>query len=92
MATELLGKAETAVDKERARRHPGLARHSARLAAAVEVLLEVTEAGEELTLGQVWESIEAIVPRRQLRESVDAVVGHGRRRRIRTPTPRCGPG
>ena len=62
MTTELLGKAEAAAGKERARRHPGLARHSARLAAAVEVLLEVTEAGEELTLGQVWDSIEAIVP------------------------------
>ncbi len=39
----------------------------------MEVLLEITELGEELTLGQVWESIEAIVPRRQLREAVDAV-------------------
>jgi TnpA family transposase len=73
MATELLGKAEAAADKERVRRHPALARHSARLAAAVEVLLEVTDAGGELTLEQVWESIEAVVPRRQLRESVDAV-------------------
>ena len=51
MMTELLGKAEAAVDKERARRHPALARHSARLAAAVEVLFEVTDLGEELTLG-----------------------------------------
>ena len=73
MMTELLGKAEAAVGKERARRHPALARHSARLAAAVEVLFQVTDLGEELTLEQVWESIEAIVPRRQLRESVDAV-------------------
>ena len=73
MTTELLGKAEAATDKERARRHPPLARHSARLAAAVEVLLDVTDAGGELTLGQVWESIEAVVPRPQLRESVDAV-------------------
>ena len=73
MTTELLGKAEDAVDKERARRHPGLARHSARLAAAVEVLFEVSEAAGELSLEEVWESIEAVVPRRQLRESVDAV-------------------
>jgi len=73
MVTDLLGKAEAATDKERARRHPSLARHSARLAAAVEVLLEVTDAGGELTLEQVWEVIEAVVPRRQLRESVDAV-------------------
>ena len=37
------------------------------------MLLEVTDSGGELTLEQVWESIEAIVPRPQLRESVDAV-------------------
>lgn len=73
VTTELLGKAETVTDKERARRHPSLAQHSARLAAAVEVLLEVTDAGGELTLDQVWESIEAVVLRRQLRESVDAI-------------------
>jgi hypothetical protein len=73
VTTELLGKAERAADKERARRHPDLARHSSRLADAVEVLLEVTDAGGELTIGQVWESIDAVVPRPQLRESVDAV-------------------
>jgi hypothetical protein len=73
MVTELLGKAETATDKERTRRHPRLAKHSARLAAAVEVLFEVTAFGEELSLEQVWESIEAIVPRHQLREAVEAV-------------------
>lgn len=50
VTTELLGKAERATDKERARRHPDLARHSSRLAAAVEVLLEVTDAGGELTI------------------------------------------
>ena len=37
------------------------------------MLLEVTDTGGELTLEQVWESIEAVVPRRQLREAVDAV-------------------
>ena len=31
--------------------------------------------GGELTLEQVWESIEAVVPRGELRESVDAVAG-----------------
>lgn len=73
VTTELIGKAESATDKERARRHPDLARHSSRLAAAVKVLLEATDVGGELTLGQVWESIDAVMPRRQLRESVNAV-------------------
>ena len=46
MATELLGKAERDSDKDKVRRHPRLARASAKLAAAVEVLFEVTEYGE----------------------------------------------
>ncbi|MEU8319627.1 Tn3 family transposase [Nonomuraea sp. NPDC048881] len=73
VTTELVGKAETATNKERARQHPKLAKHSATLAAAVETLLEVTEYGEELRLDQVWEAIDAIVPRRELREAVAAV-------------------
>ncbi|TLF66303.1 hypothetical protein FE391_24635 [Nonomuraea sp. KC401] len=73
VTTELVGKAETATDKERVRQHPKLAKHSATLAAAVETLLEVTEYGEELRLDQVWEAIDAIVPRRELREAVAAV-------------------
>ncbi|MCA1679019.1 MAG: hypothetical protein LC777_08795 [Actinobacteria bacterium] len=39
MVTELLGKAERESVKEKARRHPRLARASAKLATAVEVLL-----------------------------------------------------
>jgi Tn3 transposase DDE domain len=73
MMTELIGKAETATGKERARQHPKLARHSATLAAAVETLFEITEYGEEISLEQVWESIDAIVPRRELKTAVAAV-------------------
>ena len=50
-------------------------RHSARVAAAVEVLFDVTDSGGELTLGQVWAAVEAVVPRGELREAVDAVAG-----------------
>ncbi|MEU8801869.1 hypothetical protein [Spirillospora sp. NPDC048819] len=74
MVTELIGKAESTTDKERARRHPRLAKHSARLAVAVEVLFEVTAFGEGLNLEQVWESIETIVPRQQLLEAVSDLV------------------
>ncbi|MGV9386719.1 hypothetical protein ACWDRB_63730 [Nonomuraea sp. NPDC003707] len=62
VTTELVGKAETAPDKEQVRWHPKLAKHSATLAAAVDTLLEVTEYGEELRLDQVWEAIDVIVP------------------------------
>ncbi len=40
MVTEVLGKAEREATKEKIRQHPGLARASSKLAAAVEVLLE----------------------------------------------------
>jgi hypothetical protein len=59
MTTDLLSKAEKAAGDEQKRRHPSLVRHSARLAAAVEALLDVTDSGGELTLEQVW---EAVVP------------------------------
>jgi hypothetical protein len=73
MATELLGKAERDSDKDKVRRHPRLARASAKLAAAVEVLFEVTEYGTEITLEQLWEGIEAVISRRELRAAVEAV-------------------
>jgi hypothetical protein len=63
MTTELLGKAHREADKETVRRHPKLAKASARLAAAVEVLFEAADWGEEVGLEQVWEAIEAIMPR-----------------------------
>ena len=74
MTTDLLSKAEKAAGDEQKRRHPSLVRHSARLAAAVEVLFDVTAAGEAVvSLTHLWESIEAVVPRGELREAVDAV-------------------
>jgi TnpA family transposase len=73
MVTELLGKAHREADKQKVKKHPKLAKASARLAAAVEVLLEATEWGEEVRLFEVWEMIEAVVPRGQLREAVEVV-------------------
>ena len=45
MTTELLGKAERETNKQRARDHPRLARASAKLAVAVEKLLEMSASG-----------------------------------------------
>jgi TnpA family transposase len=75
MTADLLGKAERESEKEKARRHPRLARASAKLAAAVEVLFEAAERGEEITLGQLWEGIEAVISRAELRDAVAAVTG-----------------
>jgi hypothetical protein len=72
MVTELLGKAECESVKEKARQHPRLARASAKLATAVEVLLDATARGGELGLDEVWELIDAVVSRGELRAAVAA--------------------
>ena len=73
MVTELLGKAERESVKEKARQHPRLARASAKLATAVEVLLDATADGGELGLWEVWELIDAVVSRGELRAAVAAI-------------------
>ena len=73
MTTELLGKAHTAADKEKVRKHPKLARASARLAVAVEALFESDGWGgpdEEPRVSAVWEAIEAVVSRSELRAAL----------------------
>jgi hypothetical protein len=58
-----------------ARRHPRLARASARLAVAVEALFDSDEwggPGEEPWVSQVWEAIEAIVSSAELRAALPA--------------------
>jgi hypothetical protein len=72
MATEVLGKAERESGKEKARQHPRLARASAKLATAVEVLMDATARDGELGLDEVWELIDAVVSRGELRAAVAA--------------------
>ncbi len=58
MATELLNKAQTAANKEKVRKHPKLAKASARLAVAVEALFASDGWGgqdEEPRVSAVWE-------------------------------------
>jgi hypothetical protein len=74
MVTELLGKAERESVKEKARQHPRLARASAKLATAIEVLLDATAGGAEgVGLDEVWELIDAVVSRGELRAAVVAI-------------------
>ncbi|MGZ4665727.1 MAG: DUF4158 domain-containing protein [Frankiaceae bacterium] len=75
MVTELLGKARREADKQKVRHHPKLAKASARLASAVAVLLGVTDTGEDLRLSEVWEMVEAVAPRTELRAAVATVTG-----------------
>ena len=76
MTTELLGRAQRDADKENARRHPRLARASARLAVAVEALFESDGwggPGEEPRVSEVWKAIEAVVSRTELRAALELV-------------------
>jgi TnpA family transposase len=73
MATELMNKAQTAANKEKVRKHPKLAKASARLAVAVEALFESDGWGdpeEEVHVAAVWEAIEAVVSRAELRAAL----------------------
>jgi hypothetical protein len=73
MVTELLGKAERQSDSEKLRQHPRLAQASAMLAAAVAVLMEAASTGSELRAGELWEAIDAVVPRAELRAALATI-------------------
>lgn len=73
MLTELLGRAERQSSKDKLRRYPQISRHAGKLAAAVEVMLEASEWGEDVPLRVVWDAIENRVSRGELRAAVAAV-------------------
>lgn len=76
MTTELLAKARSASDKDRLRKHPRLAKASARLAVAVEALFAAEGwSGTDGTvrLDQIWGAIENVVSRDQLRAALTVV-------------------
>ncbi len=76
MSAELLGRAQREADRDKARQHPRLARASARLAVAVEALFESDGWGgpdEGPRVSEVWEAIEAVVSRADLRAALMVV-------------------
>jgi TnpA family transposase len=77
VATELIGKARQEADKQTIKRHPRLARASAMLAVAAQVLLEAREwrSDGEVQISEVWEAIEARIPCAEVRAAVDTVTG-----------------
>ena len=78
MSAELLNKAQREADKDKARKHPRLARASARLAVAVEALFDSDGWGgpdEEPRVSQVWEAIGAVISRADLRSALAVVSG-----------------
>lgn len=84
IATRLLARAERESAKEKLRTLPQVERASAKLAAAVKALIDATDdeidaaTGEVVRPGldsveQVWERIEAAVPRRDLASALSAI-------------------
>jgi hypothetical protein len=75
MVTELAGRAHQQANKTTIRRWLRFVKASSRLAAAVEVLLEAAEWGEDVRLAEVLEMIDAVVARRDLHAAVAEVTG-----------------
>jgi len=70
MTNELMARAMRETRKETLRRYPRVSRDAATCAAAVGVLLESMDRGEDVTLEAVWMAIEAVVSRSALRTAV----------------------
>jgi Domain of unknown function (DUF4158)/Tn3 transposase DDE domain len=74
MQTKLLARAERESVREWLRTLPRFAAASAKLAAAIQVLLGTGEAEEEVSVADVWAEIERVVPRGQLAAALAAVL------------------
>lgn len=88
ITSKLLARAERESNKQKVRTWPRLGKASIRLAAVVGVLMEVTGASEDIAadteregvafepvrLSQVWEQIEAVVPREQITQALTDIV------------------
>ncbi|MDQ6899618.1 MAG: Tn3 family transposase, partial [Candidatus Dormibacteraeota bacterium] len=74
MATKLLARAERESAKERLRTLPRFTRASSKLAAAIQILLQLADAGVELSVFDVWAEIERIVPRSEVAAALAAVL------------------
>jgi hypothetical protein len=62
------------VARERLRALPRFTRASAKLAAAIQVLLDAADAKEDLSVAQVWAEIERVVPRAEVAAALVAIL------------------
>jgi Domain of unknown function (DUF4158)/Tn3 transposase DDE domain len=74
MQTKLLARAERESAKEQLRRLPRFAAASAKLAAAIQILLEASVEAKDVSLAEVWSEIERVVPRGQVTAALAAVL------------------
>ena len=73
MVADLMSKAERESRDEKLRRYPRVSRYAGKLASAVKVLLEMTEAKPDVSLDMVWDLIENTVTKSELRAAVAVI-------------------
>ncbi|MFN2506942.1 MAG: Tn3 family transposase, partial [Acidimicrobiales bacterium] len=70
MTNDLLARAQRESKAEKVRRYPQVSKDAGRLAAAVAVLLDAAESGTDVSLEAIWDAIEKVVSRAELRSAV----------------------
>jgi hypothetical protein len=73
MVADLMSKAERESRDEKLRRYPRVSRYAGKLASAVKVLLEMTEAEPGLSLDMMWDLIENTATKSELRAAVAVI-------------------
>ena len=73
MVADLMSKAERESRDEKLRRYPRVSRYAGKLASAVKVLLEMTEAKPGLSLDMMWGLIENTATKSELRAAVAVI-------------------
>ncbi|MDQ2797461.1 MAG: DUF4158 domain-containing protein [Actinomycetota bacterium] len=73
MVADLMSKAERGSRDEKLRRYPRVSRYAGKLASAVKVLLEMTEAKPDLSLDMMWDLIENTATKSELRAAVAVI-------------------
>ena len=73
MVADLMSKAERESRDEKLRRCPRVSRYAGKLASAVKVLLEMTEAKPDLSLDMMWDLIENTATKSELRAAVTVI-------------------
>jgi hypothetical protein len=84
MVNDLLARAQRQSAAEKVRQYPRVSRDAARLAAAVGVLFESSD-DQDVTLAEIWEAIDDVVPRWELRAALESIAAL-------TPAPQADPG
>src|SRR5260370_4104394 len=74
MPTVLLARAHRESREEEVRRYPAVSKDASKLAAAVAVLLKAAESGAEISLESIWEAIEKVVSRSELKAAVANII------------------